>query len=300
MAEGETGLCGLRRVEGGLLRRTAGPATSARLQAYYDPHPTNCVGAWICPARTGAGFPKFARTRGPERGFKNLSVFYQACSFDCLNCQNWHFRMPGGDASSPAELAAWADERTSCICYFGGDPGPHLPHALPTSRRALQEARRTGRALRICFETNGALSPRLMSPAIALVLESGGLFKFDLKAHSEPVHRALTGSSNRAVLENFRLASTMIPLRPDPPPLMAATLLVPGYVDAREVGSIARFIASIDPGIPYSLLAFHPAFLLDDLPTTSKREAKEALEAARNAGLRRLNVGNIRLEDGVS
>ncbi|MHC5081157.1 MAG: radical SAM protein [Planctomycetota bacterium] len=272
MGEGETGLCGLRKREGGRLTRTAGPPGTARLDAYFDPHPTNCVGAWVCPAHTGAGYPKVARKRGPERGYKNLAVYYRACSFDCLNCQ------------------------TTCICYFGGDPGPHLPHALRTSRIALEAARKAGRVLRICFETNGTLSPRLLGSVMEVVLESGGLLKFDLKAFSESTHYALTGSSNRAVLENFRTAASMLRHRVEPPPLMASTLMVPGYVNADEVEAIARFIASVDPSLPYSLLAFHPDFLLTDLPLTAKGEAREALVRARKTGLSRLHVGNIYLD----
>jgi pyruvate-formate lyase-activating enzyme len=42
---------------------------------------------------------------------------------------------------------------------------------------------------------------------------------------------------------------------------------------AREVGSIARFLASLDPDIPYSLLAFHPDYLMDDMGTTTARQA---------------------------
>ena len=296
LAPGEAGLCGLRENEDGRLKRTGGPPGAARLDSYFDPHPTNCVGAWICPAHTGCGHPAFARTPGPERGYKNLSVFYRACNLDCLFCRNWYFRLPGGRYASPEELAEEVDEATSCICYFGGDPGPHLPHAIKASRLALDEARKHDRALRICFETNGLIGSELLPAVMDLVVDSGGLLKFDLKAFSGNVHRALTGSSNRVVLDNFRKAASMIRRRPDPPPLMASTLLVPGYVDRAEVESVARFIASVDPTIPYSLLAFHPDFLLADLPPTSKEEAREALDVARRAGLTRLHVGNIFLD----
>jgi pyruvate formate lyase activating enzyme len=47
--------------------------------------------------------------------------------------------------------------------------------------------------------------------------------------------------------------------------------------------------------MPYSLLAFYPQFLMKDLPTTSLAHAREALEAARAAGLRRVHIGNIHL-----
>ena len=80
-----------------------------------------------------------------------------------------------------------------------------------------------------------------------------------------------------------------------PPFLAASTLLVPGYVDEQEVSGIAAFISSLSPDIPYSLLAFHPQFMMRDLPTTSRRHAEECLEAAKAQGLKNVRVGNIHL-----
>jgi len=81
--------------------------------------------------------------------------------------------------------------------------------------------------------------------------------------------------------------------RPVPPFLVASTLLGPGYVDEQEVENIAKFIASLDKNIPYSLLAFHPHFYMDDLPTTSRNHAFGCLDIARKAGLKRVRIGNI-------
>mgnify|MGYP000983731849 FL=1 len=86
-----------------------------------------------------------------------------------------------------------------------------------------------------------------------------------------------------------------IPLRPDPPFLVASTVMVPGYVEANEIANIARFIAELNPDIPYSLLAFAPEFHLRDFPTTSPEQAKACFEAAKKAGLRRVRVGNQHL-----
>ena len=83
--------------------------------------------------------------------------------------------------------------------------------------------------------------------------------------------------------------------RPEPPLLIASTLLVPGYVDEREVGKIAEFIASLNPDIPYSLLGFHPHFYMNDLPRTSQKHAEKCLTAAYRAGLKRVKIGNIHL-----
>jgi pyruvate formate lyase activating enzyme len=83
--------------------------------------------------------------------------------------------------------------------------------------------------------------------------------------------------------------------RPKPPLLIASTLLVPGYVDEPEISEIAGFISSLDPEIPYSLLAFHPQFYLNDLPTTSRSHALRCRDAAEKAGLQNVHIGNVHL-----
>ncbi|MEM2291202.1 MAG: radical SAM protein, partial [Candidatus Korarchaeum sp.] len=80
--------------------------------------------------------------------------------------------------------------------------------------------------------------------------------------------------------------------RKEVPLFTASTLMVPGYVDEEEVRMIARFIASVNPETPYSLLAFHPSFLMTDLPKTSRRHALEAERVAREEGLTRVHIGN--------
>jgi len=192
-----------------------------------------------------------------------------------------------------SQLASQVDDSTSCICYFGGDPTPQLPHAILTSRLALK--RRGDSILRICWETNGSMHPALLKQMLKLSLESGGCLKFDLKAWDEKVHFALCGVSNQRTLENFRLAASYVPQRLEPPLLVASTLLIPGYIDREEIFHIARFISSLNPEIPYALLAFYPSFCLTDLPTTSMKQAEEALAAAHEAGLKNVRLGNLHL-----
>jgi len=292
LGPGERGYCGLprERVESPLPAST----TTAYLTHYYDPLPTNCVADWVCPGGTGAGYPRYACCAGPERGYRNLAVFFHACNFNCLYCQNWHFRrIPHLAPASVADLAARAGGRTSCICYFGGDPGPQVPYALRVSREARRN--RAGDILRICWESNGGMSPSLLRAVARVTLDSGGCIKLDLKAFHPRTHLALTGVENRQTLDSLRYLASLIPQRPDPPFLVASTLLVPGYVDAEEVGSLARLLASLDARIPYTLLAFQPEFYLDDLPPTSWQLARACLQAAREAGLTRVRLGNVHL-----
>jgi pyruvate formate lyase activating enzyme len=285
--------CGLRRNEENKLRGAT--ADKANVSWYHDLLPTNCVADWVCPGGTGAGYPQFAYRDGPEYGYKNLAVFYQACSFDCLFCQNWHYRDLALQESNitAATLADAVDEQTSCICYFGGDPTPQLPHSIRVARLALQNNK--GRILRICWETNGSMHPALVKQAAEISLDSGGCIKFDLKAWSEELHIALCGMSNKRTLENFHLLVEYSLKRPSPPFLIASTLLVPGYVDEQEISDIASFISSLNPDIPYSLLAFAPQFMMQDLPTTSRHHALECLAAAKAQGLRRVRIGNVHL-----
>ncbi|MGD8517225.1 MAG: radical SAM protein [Anaerolineae bacterium] len=274
LGEGEIGLCGLRTAQQGRLVHLAGTPATGLVSWYDDPLPTNCVADWVCGGSR-------------QRGKVNLAVFYEACTFNCISCQNWHFRLkrPPGTVSAQ-QLADAAHSRTHCVCYFGGDPTPQMPHALAASRILA------AKGLAVCWETNGSMHPRLLDQAVELSLRSGGCLKFDIKAIDENLHRALTGITNRRTLENFRRAAERISERRDPPLLVASTLLVPGYVDAAEVGRIARFIAAIDPSIPYALLGFHPAFYVHDLPPTSVRHAEEALVTAQAAGLTRVRIGN--------
>jgi pyruvate formate lyase activating enzyme len=291
--EGGAGYCGMRKNTGG--RLTGVTPSEGKLSWYHDSLPTNCVGDWVCPGGTGAGYPEYAYCPGPEYGYKNLAVFFQACSFNCLYCQNWHFRQEGLTAPTTHvdKLVSDVDGKTSCICYFGGDPTPQLPFSLRASRLAREENR--DRILRICWETNGSMNRELLRGMLDIALASGGSVKFDLKAWDENLHVVLTGVTNRRTIENFKTAGERIRERPVPPPLIASTLLVPGYMDAHEVRSIARFIASIDPAIPYSLLAFHPHFEMSDLPMTSRTHAGECLNAAREEGLGDVRVGNVHL-----
>jgi len=289
--EGGVGYCGARRVEGGRLR--GGNAAGAGLSYYFDPLPTNCVADWFCPEGAGRGAPR----QGCESGGLNLAVFYHACNFNCLFCQNWTFKRAtfAGERLSARGLAAAVTPRTACICYFGGDPTPQLPHALAAARLALEHARRQNRVLRVCWETNGAMQTDWLAPLTDSSLGSGGIIKFDLKAFSPEVHQALTGVSNSQTLKNFALLAARLGERPEVPLLTASTLLVPGYVDLDEIHGLARFIARLNPDLPYSLLAFYPQFYLQDLPITARDFAFKARQVAREAGVKRVNLGNLHL-----
>jgi pyruvate formate lyase activating enzyme len=279
IGEEERGFCGLRTVHQGKLIHLAGTPQRGLLHWYRDPLPTNCVADWICE---GSQHP----------GYHNLAVFYASCTANCLFCQNWHFRRVSPTRSntiSAPELACAATPRTFCACFFGGDPASQMPHALAAAKLLAR------RGVRVCWETNGMMHPKLMDAAVQVSLRTGGCIKLDLKTFDEELSLALTGVSNRRTLENFARAARRFDERPRLPLVMASTLLVPGYVEPDQVGKIAHFIADNNVHIPYSLLAFAPNFYLHDLPCTSETHAREAEAAARAAGLVNVQIGNRHL-----
>jgi len=118
---GAAGYCSVRRNEGG--RLVGGDEAPAAVSWYRDPLPTNCVADWVCPASTAAGYPEFTDTRQAEYGHHNLAVFYEACSFDCLFCQNWHFKQH----SVPGYIDV---DQVGKIARFIARLSPDIPYAL--------------------------------------------------------------------------------------------------------------------------------------------------------------------------
>lgn len=296
MGPDEKGYCGVRTGTAESFRRDG--RDRALASYYFDPIPTNCVADWVCPGGTGAGFPKYAHDRGPEAGYYNLAVFFESCNLNCLFCQNASFKRshivkPASTWRSVEELARTVTDRTSCICFFGGDPIPQLPYALRAAERAKEL--NPGRILRICWETNGGAHPAWLKRMARISMETGGCVKVDLKAWHPNIHRALCGFDNSRILRNFALLARWAKLRPDPPLVVASTLLTPGYVGEEDVWHLASFIAGLNPDIPYVLLAFAPQFRMEDFPTTSKAQAEACLDAAQRAGLRYVQLANRHL-----
>lgn len=287
--EGALGYCGMKTVRNGRLVHLFGK-DQGLLDYYGDPIPTNCVAAWVCGA-TGCGYPEFSVTPHTERGHVNLAVFYRACTYNCLFCQNWHFKLRNGGRYTPTELIAAIGPHTTCVCYFGGDPAAQVLHSIQT---AIVARKQHQGVLRICWETNGSENPVLMRRIGQIAFESGGTVKIDLKAYYPTLHQVLTSASNEWTLENIRQLAQRFPERPKPPLLVVSVLLIPGYIDLEEIQTIVNFMADLNPEIPLSLLAFAPQFLVDDLPPTSRLHAEAALRIAQQK-LHKVHLGNRHL-----
>ncbi|MEO0124512.1 MAG: radical SAM protein [candidate division WOR-3 bacterium] len=272
-----TGYCGVRKnIQG----KISGPNDEwAYVDWYHDPLPTNCVADWVCEG-------------SKDYGYKNLAVFYEGCTFNCLFCQNWQFKERKNKATV-MDIAQYADPLTSCICYFGGDPTPFAHHTIALSKEILE--RKRNKKFRVCWETNGSIAPNLMKEWVEIALRTNGCIKIDLKTFSEELNIALCGVSNNNTKENIKLVADYMEKREKPPILVVSTLLVPGYIDEYEITEMAKFLSSINTKIPWSFLGFYPHFYFNDLPQTPRRQADQALKIAEKYGMKNTRIGNIHL-----
>ncbi len=294
--EDKLGYCGIRSNTDGLVRNRAGKGSF--LHTYLDPLPTNCCNTYFCPAGSNEQLTHYKYTDGPEIGYYNLAAFLYGCNFSCLGCQNdQHRNIDTAEQYSIEKFLnqVYSNPRISCVCFFGGSPEPQLPFALRAARKAFKNLDSSRQFLRICWEWNGSGNEKLVQSAVKLSLQSGGNAKFDLKYSSPELSQVFSGVSNQRSFQNFKLCyEKFYDSRPDYPLLSAATLLIPGYVNEKEVENIANFLSSLDKSIPYSLLIFHPDSFLSDLPITPRKQVLRCHEIAQKY-LENVHIGNKHL-----
>jgi len=269
----------------------------AYMHGYTDANPTNCCNAWFCPAGSSRGYPKYCLTDGKEYGTYSYAAFMYGCSFDCLFCQNAshkHFSKRNLVEIDKITQEIIENKKITCICYFGGTPEVQLPFTLNLSNKILNELKfhDQNRIMRFCWEMNGSGNPNLIKECMKIAIKTGGNIKFDLKTFDEKLNIALCGVTNMRTLNNFEfLGKNYFGIRKDLPELSGCTLLVPGYTIADDIKKISKFIASINPYIPYSLLVFHPDYYMNDLPITPRKQVDSCVKIAKKY-LNNVHLGN--------
>jgi pyruvate formate lyase activating enzyme len=296
LSDEDVSYCGLRNIQ----LRTSGqlpyPSKSkGYIHGYIDANPTNCCNSWFCPAGTSSGYPKYSDSKGPEFGTYSYAAFFYGCSYNCLFCQNSSHKLFSKRHLFDVETLAnqiVKNKKITCLCYFGGTPEPQLPFSINLAEKVLQKTEYEKRIMRICWEWNGSGKKEWIIKAMEIALKTGGNIKFDLKTFNEKLNLALCGVSNRRTLENFKfLAENYFGIRKNLPEMSACTLMVPGYTNHKEVEQIVKFVSSINPEIPYSLLIFHGDYQMRDLGITPRKQALKCLEVAKKY-LENVNLGN--------
>lgn len=254
---------------------------------------------WQCGVNRLAGELGVCRMGRPALASRTLhpappesyTVFVAGCNFRCLHCQNWdiaHF--PASDAHvdgwlEPGDLAEEAvGELNSArgrmlgadrIFFSGGSPTCSLPYV----EEVVRQARNIDPDTKVNFDTNGFMTTRSLERILAFTTS----ITYDLRARDDEVHREIAGAPVEPVLRNARTVGE------NPEKLWEfRILLIPG-INQDQVQPLAEFIASIDPDLPVSFLAFRPNFVLENHPGATTEQMNRAVAAAEDVGLRNVD-----------
>lgn len=264
IAPGEYGLCGVRENKDGVL---------------YTLVYGHSVSTAVDPIEKKPLFHFLPGTR-------TFSLATVGCNFSCSFCQNADIsQMPKdqgrviGRTLAPRQAVDEA-QAAGCasISYTYTEPTVFYEYARDCARLA------TIAGLKNVFVTNGYMT------AEALKDLDGHLHaaNVDLKAFSDEFYRTLVGARLKPVLDSIRRLHDMGVW------LEVTTLLIPGRNDGEdELKSLAEFLVSISPDIPWHVSRFYPSYHMLEVPPTPVASLERALRVGSEAGLRFVYAGNL-------
>ncbi len=217
----------------------------------------------------------------------SYSISTVGCNFRCLHCQNYEIsqypRLHGGSIVGagriPAEVVKAAqDYRCKSISYTYVEPTIFMEFAYDTALLAHEAG------IKNVFVSNGYTTPEA-TKKIAPYLDGNNI---DLKAFTEKFYHEVCGAKLAPVLDTIRLMKELGVW------VEVTTLIIPEWNDShQELRNIAKFIAGIDPDIPWHVTRFHPTYKMTDRSATPTSTVKRARDIGLDEGLNYVYTGNI-------
>jgi pyruvate formate lyase activating enzyme len=224
-------------------------------------------------------------------GSRSYSIATVGCNLRCRFCQNADIsQMPVdhhhvlGEKMTPETIVSEALRSGSAtIAYTYTEPTIYFELALDTARMSVKEG------LRNIFVSNGYMSKECLEE-IHPDLHGANI---DLKAFSDRFYKEQCGAKLDPVLK------TLATLKELGVWLEVTTLLIPGLNDsAEELRMLSRYLADLDPNIPWHISRFHPTYKLLDVPSTPAETIHRARDIGYEAGLRYVYSGNLPGDEG--
>jgi pyruvate formate lyase activating enzyme len=181
--------------------------------------------------------------------------------------------------TSPERIVEIAlQKKTKSIAYTYNDPTVFAEYAL----EAMKIAKKKG--LHNVWVSNGYFSKELRKEILPFL----HAINIDLKGGKEFYEKTCGGINREKVLENIEW------IYRHKVHLELTYLIVPGFNDKeKDFKQAVEFVLSLNPKIPLHFSAFHPAFKLSYLPSTSSEKVLQAKQTAEKAGLKFAYAGNI-------
>jgi len=259
-----------------------------RMQPEVQVFPDRCIGCGECFLRCPQG--AHVQVDGQRQFRRELC---QACG-RCVETCYAEALVMAGRWWTPEELLAellrdqpFYEQSGGGITLSGGEPLLQQPFSL----RVLQLCRQAG--LHTAIET--AAFCRWES--LAELLPWLDLVMMDIKVMDDTQHRAVTGVSNRRILENAQqLAETGVPL-------IVRTPVVPTVSDQLEViCAIAAFVRGFPNLLYYELMPFHRlaegkyrslglTYRASGFQSPAREEMQALARQARDCGVQEVKVG---------
>lgn len=194
-----------------------------------------------------------------------FSVGFYGCSFRCPFCQNYRISQEvdkSGQRVTPENCVGLALQHDSFgIAYTYSEPLVHFEYVVQTS----EIGREAG--LKNILVTNGYLNPK-PTKELLKVTDAANV---DLKSFNDDFYREELGGSLNPILRFIEAAAASIHLE-------VTTLVIPGKNDSpEEISEIARFLSSVNRGIPLHLSAYYPTYtyVIDATPPETIRRLAE-------------------------
>ncbi len=219
-------------------------------------------------------------------GANALSFGMLGCDYHCSYCQNWITSQAIRDPEAVGQPEIIEPEKIVELALVYKSPVLVSTYNEPliTSEWAV-EIMRLGRpyGLRGAYVSNGNATPEV----IEYIMPYVSLYKVDLKGFDDRKYRQLGGRLD-VVLNAIRL------LKEKGFWVEIVTLLIPGFNDSDwELESIANFIASVSPEIPWHLTAYHQDYKMVNHDNTDSRTLMRAAGIGKAAGLYFVYAGNL-------
>lgn len=219
-------------------------------------------------------------------GSNSYSIATQGCNFQCGFCQNWQIsqaRKQDSDLGryelSPQDVVREAvKSRSRSISYTYTEPTIFFEYAYDTARLAKEKGIYNN------FVTNGYMSRQALE-AISPFLDAANV---DLKSFREEFYAKICKAHLQPVLESIKLMRQLNIW------VEVTTLVIPEINDSEEeLKSIAEFITSVGPEIPWHISRFHPDYSMLDTLSTPVETLRKAKKIGESLGLRHVYLGNV-------
>jgi pyruvate formate lyase activating enzyme len=269
IADGKTGICGVRQNRSGIL-----------VSLVYE----RLIARNIDPIEKKPLFHFLP-------GSRSYSIATVGCNFKCRFCQNSDisqmpsdrgviegYRMPVASIVDEA-----AESRCSSISYTYTEPTVFFELAVDAARLA------SARGIKNVFVSNGYMS-RSCLDYIGKDLHAANV---DLKAFSDRFYKEQCGAKLRPVLdtlEHMKRLGVWVEV---------TTLLIPGLNDSPdELRSLAKYLVSLDADIPWHISRFHPRYRMTAVDSTPAESIRQARDIGYEEGLHYVYTGNLPGDDG--